>query len=213
MPLAPSRGPLRRRPVDGGGGGDAEAQEGPALRGRPGPAAPVPGRRPRPAPLGNFPPPPYTGPMPVFQVLALLSPLAVGFGVPAALAATAGGPPKRRAAAAAGTVVAVLALLLAASFTGSPKAWLPLALVLGSFGLFSAGVFLLAEGARAPRDLAQVLAGLAVSVLMSTLFWAAPLIRDAADRGSSGEAIDRRISLSLDANPFFVIGYSIFDAD
>jgi len=151
--------------------------------------------------------------MPVFQVLALLSPLAVGFGVPAALAATAAAPPKRRAAAAGSAVLAVLLLLLAASFAGSPKAWPPLAALLLSFGLFSAGVYLLAESARVPRDLAQVLSGLAVCVLMSTLFWAAPLIRDAADRGAAGDAIDRRISLALDANPFFVIGYSIFDVD
>jgi len=151
--------------------------------------------------------------MSVFQALALLSPLAVGFGVPAALAATSGSPPKKRAAAAGGAVLAVLLLLLAASLAGTPKAWPPLALLLVSFGLFSAGAYLAAESARVPRDLAQVLAGLAVSALMSTLFWAAPIIRDAADRGASGEAIDRRITLSLDANPFFVIGYSIFDVD
>ncbi|HLY12094.1 MAG TPA: hypothetical protein VKW04_22520, partial [Planctomycetota bacterium] len=110
--------------------------------------------------------------MPLFQVLAYLSPLLVGFAVPAALSLTWGSPPTRRVAAAGGAVLGLLALLLAASFTDSPRHWLPLSAVLASLGLLVAGIYLLAESARLPRELCQVLAGLALCFLMSTLFWA-----------------------------------------
>lgn len=149
----------------------------------------------------------------MFQVLAYLSPLVVGFGVPTALSMTAGAPLRRRAQAAGGTVLAVLLLLLVASVPASPRAWPALSVLLLSVGILMAGIVLLAESLRIPRELGQILAGLALSVLMSTLFWAGPLIRAAADRGASGEAIYRRITLSLDANPFLVIGYSIFNVD
>jgi len=149
----------------------------------------------------------------MFRVLAFLSPLVVGFAVPAALAATAGAAPRRRAAAAGGAVGAVLAVLLAASFSDSPAAWLPLSALLVSVGILTGGVSLLAESAGLPRDLGQIVAGLVLCALASTLFWTAPLIRASADGGASGEAIYRRITFSLDANPFFVVGYSIFGVD
>jgi hypothetical protein len=151
--------------------------------------------------------------MPLFEVLAYLSPLVLGFGVPAALALSRGAPPKRRLAAAGAVVLAVLGILLLASFSDSPKFWPPLAAVLVSVALLVAGIYLLAESIRIPRELCQILAGLALSFLMSTLFWAGPLVRAAADRGATGDAIYRRISLCLNVNPFFVIGYSIFDVD
>jgi len=151
--------------------------------------------------------------MALFQVLGYLSPLLVGFGVPAALALTTGQPPKRRATAAGAVLLGVLLLLLLASFSDSPKAWLPLSFLLASLSLLLAGFYLLVESVRMPRELCQILSGLARCILMSTLFWAGPLIRAAADRGASGEAIYRRITVSLDVNPLFIIGYSIFDTD
>jgi hypothetical protein len=151
--------------------------------------------------------------MPLFQVLGYLSPLLVGFGIAAALALTASQPLRRRCAAAGGVVLAVLGLLLVASFSDSPKYWLPLSVLLVSLALLVAGIYLMAESAGVPRELCQILSGLALCVLMSTLFWAGPLIRAAADRGATGEAIYRRITVSLDVNPFLVIGYSIFDVD
>ncbi|HEV3029505.1 MAG TPA: hypothetical protein VG457_18140 [Planctomycetota bacterium] len=151
--------------------------------------------------------------MPLFQVLGYLSPLLVGFAVAAAMSLTAGQAPYRRARAATGVVLGVLVLLLVASLGDSPKHWLPLSVVLVSLALLIVGIYLLAESARMPREICQVLAGLALCFLMSTLFWAGPLIRAAADRGATGEAIYRRITLSLDVNPFFVIGYSIFEVD
>lgn len=151
--------------------------------------------------------------MSVFQFLAYLSPLILGFGVPAALSLTAGQPPKRRAAAAGAVAGGVLAVLLLASFADSPRLWFPLAVLLLSLGLFVAGLYLLLESARAPRELSQIVCGLVLCALLSTLFWAGPVIRAVADRGASGEAIYRRITLSLDANPLFVMAYSIFDVD
>jgi hypothetical protein len=151
--------------------------------------------------------------MSLFQTLAYLSPLILAFGIAAALALTAGRPPKKRLIVAGGVLGGLLALLLLSSFTDSPKSWLPLSVLLISLGLLTAGVYLVCESARASRELSQIVAGLVVCFLMSTLFWAGPLIRAAADHNADGASISRRISLSMDVNPFFVMGYSIFGAD
>lgn len=151
--------------------------------------------------------------MPLFRTLAYLSPLFVGFGISAALALTTGQAPKRRAAAAGAFLGGVLVLLLLTSFGDSPKYWLPLAALLVSIAVFTAGLHLSLEAGRVRREGCQILSGLVLVFLMSTLFWAGPLIRDAADRGASGQAIYRRITMALDVNPFFVTGYSIFDTD
>jgi len=151
--------------------------------------------------------------MSTFQTLAYLSPLILGFGVAAALALTADRPPKRRLLAAGGVLAGLLAVLLLTSVASTPKAWLPVSVVLASLGLLISGVYLLCESARAPRQLSQVVAGLVVCFLMSTLFWVGPLIRAAADHRADGASISRRITLSMDVNPFFVMAYSIFDVD
>lgn len=151
--------------------------------------------------------------MSLFQTLAYLSPLMLAFGVAAALALTAGRPAKKRALAAGGVLGGLLALLLLASFTDSPRLWLPVAVLLTSLGLLTAGLYLLCESARAPRELSQIVSGLVLCLLMSTLFWTGPLIRAAADHNADGDAISRRITLSMDVNPFFVMAYSIFNID
>jgi len=151
--------------------------------------------------------------MSLFRTLAYLSPLALGFGVAAALALTAERPPKRRAIAAGGVLAGILVLLLFCSFADAPRQWFPLALLLLSFGLLVAGVYLLCEAARAPRELSQIVAGLVVCFLMSTLFWMGPIIRSSADAGASGEAIFGRITLAMGVNPFFTMAYSIFNDD
>jgi hypothetical protein len=151
--------------------------------------------------------------MSTFQTLAYLSPLILGFGIAAALALTADRPPKKRLLAAGGVLAGLLAVLLLTSVASTPKAWLPVSIVLLSLGLLTSGVYLLCESARAPRELSQIAAGLVVCFLMSTLFWAGPLIRAAADHRADGASISRRISLSMDVNPFFVMAYSIFDVD
>ncbi len=150
--------------------------------------------------------------MTLFRTLAYLAPLALGFGVAAALALTAGAPVRKRMTAAGSTAGAILALLLFASLGDSVRMWFSLAILLLSFGLLVAGVYLLAESARAPRELAQVVACLTVCLLMSTVFVFGPLIRAAADAGH-GESTYRWITWSMDVNPFFVMGYSIFNAD
>ena len=151
--------------------------------------------------------------MSFFRTLAYLSPLIVGFGVPAALALTAGRPPKRRAIAAGAVLGAVLALLLLASFADSVKLWLQVALLIGPFGLLVAGIYLLCESAKAPREVSQIVAGLVVCLLMSTVFVFGPIIRDSADAGASGAAISGRIGLMMDVSPLMVMGESIFGDD
>jgi len=151
--------------------------------------------------------------MSLFQVLGYLSPLLVGFGVAAALAVTASQTARRRSVAAGSVLLGILSLLLLASLSDSPGRWVPLSLHLISLAILVAGIYLVAESARLPRELCQILAGIVLAGLLSTLFWAGPLIRASADRGASGEAIYRRITLSMQVNPFFVIGYSIFDVD
>jgi hypothetical protein len=151
--------------------------------------------------------------MSFFRTLAYLSPLIVGFGTAAALALTAERPPKRRAIAVGGLLLGVIGLLFLTSFAESPRMWLPLSLLLLSFAMLVAGLYLLCESARAPREVSQVIAGLVVCLLMSTLFCFGPVIRNSADAGATGEEISRRISLAMDLNPFFVMGYSIFQSD
>jgi uncharacterized membrane protein len=151
--------------------------------------------------------------MSFFRALAYLSPFIVGFGTAAALALTAERPPKRRAIAVGGLLLGVLLLLLLTSFAESVRMWLPLSLLLLSFAMLVAGLYLLCESARAPREVSQIIAGLVVCLLMSTLFCFGPIIRNSADAGATGEAISRRLSLAMDLNPFFVMGYSIFQSD
>jgi hypothetical protein len=151
--------------------------------------------------------------MSLFRTLAYLSPLFVGFGISAALALTSGKPPKRRAIAAGGVVGGVLVLLLLVSFGESVRLWFPLALLLLSFGILVAGIYLLCESARAPREVSQIVACLAVCFLMATIFIFGQIIRDSADAGASGPTIYKRITLAMDVNPFFVMAYSIFDTD
>ena len=151
--------------------------------------------------------------MSLFRVLAYLSPLAVGFGVAAALALTADRPPKRRAIAAGSVVGGVLTLLLFASFADAPKQWFPLALLLVSFAMLIAALYLVCESAKAPREVSQIVAGLAVCFLMSTVFWMGPMIRASADAGASGEAIYNRLTFAMGVNPYFTMAYSIFDDD
>lgn len=151
--------------------------------------------------------------MSLFETLAYLSPLAAGFGVAAALALTHGRPARRRLAAAGAVVGGILVLLLFASFADRPRLWFPLAVLIASFALLAAGLYLVGEAARAPREVSQILSGLGVCLLMSTVFWLGPIIRSMADAGASGEVLYRRISLAMSVNPYFVTAYSIFKAD
>jgi len=151
--------------------------------------------------------------MSLFRTLAYLSPLIVGFGVATALALTADRPPKRRVLAAGAVVGAVAVLLLFASFADSPKQWLPVTLLVLSFAMLVAGIYLVGESLRAPREVSQIVAGLVVCLLMSTVFVFGPIIRDSADAGASGTTISRRIDLMMDVSPLMVMGESIFAED
>jgi hypothetical protein len=151
--------------------------------------------------------------MSLFRTLAYLSPLAVGFGLAAALALTTGKPPKRRATAAGAVLGGVLLLLLFASFAASPGLWLRLAPLLLSFAMLVAGLYLLCEALKAPREVSQIVVGLAVCFLVSTVFWMGPIIRASADAGASGDAVYSRITLAMGVNPYFTMAYSIFDDD
>ncbi len=151
--------------------------------------------------------------MSLFRTLAYLSPLAVGFGIATALALTSGKPPKRRAITAGAVLGGVLLLLLFASFADSPGQWLRLAPLLLSFALLVAGLYLLCEALKAPREVSQIVTGLAVCLLVSTVFWMGPIIRASADAGASGDAVFSRITLAMGVNPYFTMAYSIFDDD
>jgi len=148
-----------------------------------------------------------------FRFLSYLSPLLLGIALPTALAYTSGKPLKHRMVTSASVVFGLLALLLLASFADSPRAWGPVAVLLLSLGLLVAGVFLLAESARAPREICQGIAALTMCLLLSTLFWLGPIIRALAVRSSVGDAVYRRITLLMDVNPLFVMAYSVFDQD
>jgi hypothetical protein len=151
--------------------------------------------------------------MTFFRTLAYLSPLLAGFGVAAALALTDSVPIRRRALVAGSVLGLLLFLLFAASFMESARLWGPLAILLVALTILVAGIYFFSRALGASREGAQILASLAVVLLMGSLFAFGPLIRAAADAGASGETLHRCITLVLDVNPFFVIGYSIFDSD
>jgi len=152
--------------------------------------------------------------MSTFRYLAYLSPLLLGFALPTALAYTDRKPLKHRLVASASVVFGLLTLLLLASFLDSPRQWFPVAVLLLSLSLLVGGVFLLAESARAPREICQGVAGLVMVLLMSTLFWMAPIVRAVAEGGSGGGGRTyARITFLMDVNPFFVMAYSVFDQD
>lgn len=147
------------------------------------------------------------------RVLAYLSPLVVGLGVAAALALTEGAPRRRRLFAAGGVPAVLLVLLLPAVATESLAAWLKIAALLVSFAAFVAGLMLLGEPLRLRPEIAQVAAGVAVVALVGSVFWAGPLIREAADVDPGGKATYRRISMTLAVSPYMVLGYSVFGHD
>ncbi len=149
----------------------------------------------------------------MFKVLAYLSPMAVGFGVAAALALTEGAPAKRRAASVGGVVGAAVVILALAAFTESFAAFGKVAVLLASFSALVAGLYLLGEACRLPREISQVVACFTVVALISSVFWMGPLIREAADVDRGGEATYRRISLAVAINPYTVMGYSVFGVE
>jgi hypothetical protein len=144
----------------------------------------------------------------VFRLLAYLSPLAVGFGMAAALALTADRPARRRAAAAGAVLAGAMILLALAAFTESFGAFVKVSILVASFSALVAALYLLGEAFGLPREISQIVAGLVVVALMSTVFWAGPMIREAADQTQG--ATYRRITAAIAVNPHLVMGYSVF---
>lgn len=145
----------------------------------------------------------------MFRILAYLAPLAAGFGVAAALALTAGRPARRRAAAAGSVLGAVVLVLGIAALGGSFVAWVQVAILLAAFSALVAGLYLLGEACGLPPEVSQIVSGLAVVALMSSVFWLGPIIRDSPDQ--SRATTHGRITKTIAVNPFLVMGYSIFD--
>ncbi len=145
-----------------------------------------------------------------FRLIAYLAPLAVGFGVAAALALTTGSPPGRRLRAAGGVLGAALVPLGVAAFGESFAAFAKVSILLASFGSFVAGLYLLGEACLLPREVSQVLSGFVLAALVGSVFWAGPLIREAADSDPGGLGTYRRISLAVAVSPYMVMGYSVF---
>jgi hypothetical protein len=149
----------------------------------------------------------------MFRVIAYLAPLAVGFGVGAALALTEGSPPRRRLLAGAGVLGAAVAPLGMAAFGESFAAFVKVSILLASFAAFVAGLYLVAEACRLPREISQVLSGFVLAALVGSVFWAGPLIREAADSDPGGKGTYGRISLAVAVSPYMVMGYSVFGVE
>ena len=145
----------------------------------------------------------------MFRTLAYLSPLIVGFGIAAALALTNEKPWRRRLCV-VGVVLGSMVLLLAvAAVTETFLALLEVSVLLIAFAALVAGLFFLGEACGLPREVSQILCGVLVVALMSTVFWAGPIIRDSPDQ--SAAATHDRITDAVAANPYLVMGYSIFN--
>jgi hypothetical protein len=151
--------------------------------------------------------------MTFFRFAAYLAPLAVGFGVAAALALSAGKPWRRRIAAPLGVTGGVLLLLAPMAFTESLSSFGRLAALLGGLAALVAGTHLFFEALRLPAPACQAAACLVVVALMTTVFWFGPILEHAEETGAPAGQIHRRITLALDANPMMVTGYSVFGED
>jgi hypothetical protein len=151
--------------------------------------------------------------MTFFRILAYLAPAAAGLGVAAALALTRGRPPRRRLVAALASLGAVLVVLGLAAFTESLRAFHAVALLTAGFSILVAGFFLFTEALRLPAEAGQVLSGLLIAALFGTAFLFAPALRRAEETGASMETISRRVTRTLEVNPFMVVGYSVFGRD
>ncbi len=151
--------------------------------------------------------------MTLFRYLAYLAPPAAGLGVAAALALTRGRPVRRRLVAALSALGAILAVLGLGAFTESFRAFNAVALLATGFAVFSAVFFLFWEAFRLPPEACQVLAGLAIAGLLGTVFLFGPVLRHAEETRMPMDEISRRITRSLEVNPFMVTGYSVFGRD
>ena len=149
----------------------------------------------------------------MFRLLASSSPLVVGLGLAWAMAQTEGKPLRTRLRAVLGGWGGTLGILLLASFSESVVAWVKIAAILSAFGGFVVGLSLLGESLRVPREVTQVLSGILVVALVGSVFWLGPLIREAADTDPGGKATYRRISMTVAASPYMVMGYSVFAHD
>jgi len=151
--------------------------------------------------------------MNVFRTLAYLAPLAVGFGVAAALALTRGRPVRRRLVAALCVLGVVVAALGLAAFAESAGAFMAVSMLMAGFALLTAGFFLFCEACGLPAGACQVAAGLVVAGLLGTAFLFGPVLRQAEESGMPMEDISRRITRTLEVNPFMVTGCSVFGRD
>ena len=148
----------------------------------------------------------------VFRILAYLAPLAVGFGVPAAMSLTRGMTVRRRLLWSTSVFGAILLLLAPVALSsGEFVDWLELVVLLASFAALVAGLCLLVESTGLPGETGQIAAGLLTVTLMATVFWYAPILKRQVEQGATAGEIYDRISLILAANPFMTTAYSIFD--
>ena len=102
---------------------------------------------------------------------------------------------------------------MSAFFTDAFVPFLKLTLLVAAFSFLVGAFYLFLESCRVPDDAAQVLCGLLVVALLGTIFWMKPVLDDAEASGLSEGAIDSRITLALQVNPFAVTSYSIFEQD
>ena len=152
--------------------------------------------------------------MNVFRILAYLAPLAVGFGIPAAMSLTRGKTTWRRLFWAASVFGAILLILAPVALSsGEFVEWLELAVLLASFAVLIAGLCLLTESIGLPGEAGQIAAGLLSVTLMASVFWFSPILERQVEEGTTAAAVHDRISLALAVNPFMTTGYSIFKED
>lgn len=149
--------------------------------------------------------------MTLFRYVAYMAPLAIGFGVAAALAFTWEKTLRRRILASLAVAGAVLVFLAAAAITESFPAWVAVSAVVLGLAVLVVGLFCLAAAFRLPPEACQIVASLAVVGLMGTVFCFGPVLHHAEEVGMPGDEIYRRITLALDVNPIMVMGYSVFD--
>jgi hypothetical protein len=152
--------------------------------------------------------------MTLFHVVGYLMPLLVGLLLPALLVwGSDSGWSRIRTGVVTvlGFAGTALLLLVCSLLSGdSFSSWLSVTALSASVGILIIGCFLLLRSFRLPPLGAQIVSGLLIILIMSSVFGLGPILRDAHRTGLGGEEILARVNFIVSTNPYTVTAYSIF---
>ena len=154
--------------------------------------------------------------MSIFRLVALISPIVVGFIIPFLIAITVNRVNRHRTAIIRCVLFLLIlfAILYVLSIVCGEYAvtFAKLAVFLSAFAVLIFSLFYLLSALRLPSLISQVVIYLVVILMVGTIFWFNPIIENAESSGLSSEDITDRANLALALNPYVVVG-SILNMD